>query len=162
MPCRIGKSFSTCVAKASLVSYPHLVSSVVFSMLNCLGFELIYENHLREFQESMFFLSREVQTLKTTVPLWTLKKKSAFKLNAEQLFLCSRQFVLFLSWGNQFGLNGKRAASDNFLPLEDPHCLSGQFVDNDRPSKSTKSTKTNDLHFLHPILRKYNFFQLFL
>lgn len=118
-------------------------------------------------EEVFFFsLSHEIQAFKIIVLLWTLKKKKSFKLKAEQLFLCSRQFVLFLSRGNKFELNGKRAVSNeqnnNSLPMEDPHCLSGQPVDNYRHNKSPICTGMNELHFLHPILFMSNSFQLFL
>lgn len=52
---RIGKEGLSYVANASLVSSSHLAYSVAFSMLNCLGFELIYENPLRKFQGSIYF-----------------------------------------------------------------------------------------------------------
>lgn len=40
----------------------------------------------------------------------------------------------------------------NSMPMESLHSLSGQFIDSYRPSKSTKSTRMNDRHFVHPLL----------
>lgn len=67
--------------------------------------------------------------------------------------IISTQFVLFLSWGSKFGLNDRRLTSDGKKKKNKQFSAHrgslppwGQFVDNYRPIKPTKSTQMNALH----------------